>query len=37
LLNFTCDVVDAPAPPRTRFLVGTRKVEAAGVAVWREG
>ena len=37
LLNFTTGVVDAPAPPRTRFLVGTRKVEAAGVAVWREG
>jgi beta-galactosidase len=37
LLNFTAETVDAPAPPRTRFLVGTRKVEGAGVAVWREG
>jgi hypothetical protein len=37
LLNFTTDAVDAPAPPRTRFLVGTRKVDGAGVAVWREG
>jgi beta-galactosidase len=37
LLNFTIDTVDAPAPARTRFLVGSRKVEGAGVAVWREG
>jgi beta-galactosidase len=37
LLNFTVDTVDAPAPARTRFLVGSRKVEGAGVAVWREG
>jgi beta-galactosidase len=36
LLNYTTATVEAPAPPRTRFLVGTRKVEAAGVAVWRE-
>lgn len=37
LLNYTCNAVDAPAPPRTRFVVGTRKVEPAGVAVWKEG
>jgi beta-galactosidase len=37
LLNYTTAAVEAPAPPRTRFVVGTRKVEAAGVAVWREG
>jgi beta-galactosidase len=36
LLNFTADTIDVPAPPRTRFLVGTRKLEGAGVAVWRE-
>jgi beta-galactosidase len=36
LLNYTTSVVEAPAPPKTRFVVGTRKVEAAGVAVWRE-
>ncbi|HEY7119713.1 MAG TPA: beta-galactosidase [Tepidisphaeraceae bacterium] len=36
LLNFTTGTVDAPAPPRTRFVVGTRKVEPAGVAVWKE-
>jgi len=36
LLNFTTAAVDAPAPPRTRFVVGTRKVEPAGVAVWKE-
>jgi len=36
LLNYTTAVVDAPAPPKTKFLVGTRKVEAAGVAVWKE-
>jgi beta-galactosidase len=37
LLNFTTGTVDAPAPPKTRFVVGTRKVEPAGVAVWKEG
>jgi beta-galactosidase len=37
LLNYTAGTVDAPAPARTRFLVGTRKVEPAGVAVWKEG
>jgi beta-galactosidase len=36
LLNFTATTVDAPAPPRTRFVVGSRKVEPAGVAVWKE-
>jgi beta-galactosidase len=36
LLNYTEKTVEAPAPPRTRFVVGTRKVEAAGVAVWKE-
>ena len=36
LLNYTTGVVEAPAPPKTRFVVGTRKVEAAGVAVWKE-
>jgi beta-galactosidase len=36
LLNFTTGAVDAPAPPKTRFVVGTRKVEPAGVAVWKE-
>jgi beta-galactosidase len=36
LLNFTTATVDAPAPPRTKFVVGTRKVEPAGVAVWKE-
>lgn len=36
LLNYTTSIVEAPAPPKTRFVVGTRKVEAAGVAVWRE-
>jgi beta-galactosidase len=36
LLNYTTAAVEAPAPARTRFVVGTRKVEAAGVAVWRE-
>jgi beta-galactosidase len=37
LLNYTTGIVDAPAPARTRFVVGTRKVEPAGVAVWKEG
>jgi beta-galactosidase len=37
LLNFTTAVIDAPAPARTRFVVGTRKVEPAGLAVWKEG
>ena len=37
LLNYTDKTVEAPAPARTRFVVGTRKVEAAGVAVWKEG
>jgi beta-galactosidase len=37
LLNFTTQVVEAPAPARTKFVVGTRKVEPAGVAVWKEG
>jgi beta-galactosidase len=36
LLNYSLQSVDAPAPPRTRFLVGTRKVDPAGVAVWKE-
>jgi len=36
LLNYTTGAVEAPAPARTRFVVGTRKVEAAGVAVWKE-
>lgn len=36
LLNYTEKTVDAPAPPRTRFVVGTRKVEPASVAVWKE-
>lgn len=36
LLNYTATIVEAPAPPKTRFVVGTRKVEPAGVAVWRE-
>lgn len=36
LLNYTEKTIDAPAPPRTRFVVGTRKVEPAGVAVWKE-
>jgi beta-galactosidase len=36
LLNYSTNTVEAPAPPRTRFVVGTRKVEAAGVAVWKE-
>jgi beta-galactosidase len=37
LLNYSLQTIDAPAPARTRFLVGTRKVEPAGVAVWKEG
>jgi beta-galactosidase len=36
LLNYTTGTVDAPAPPKTRFVVGSRKVEPAGVAVWKE-
>jgi len=36
LLNYTTNQVEAPAPARTKFLVGARKVEAAGVAVWKE-
>jgi len=36
LLNYTTGSVEAPAPARTKFMVGTRKVEAAGVAVWKE-
>ncbi len=36
LLNYTTATVDAPAPAKTRFVVGARKVEPAGVAVWKE-
>jgi beta-galactosidase len=36
LLNYSLQPIDAPAPPRTRFVVGTRKVDPAGVAVWKE-
>ena len=37
MLNYSLQTVDVPAPPRTRFLVGTRKLEPAGVAAWKEG
>ena len=36
LLNYQDKPIDAPAPRTARFLVGARKVEPAGVAVWEE-
>ena len=36
LLNYQDKPVDAPAPKAARFIVGARKVEPAGVAVWEE-
>lgn len=36
LLNYQDRLIDAPAPKTARFVVGTRKVEPAGVAVWEE-
>jgi beta-galactosidase len=36
LLNYQDAVVQAPAPTGTKFLVGSRRVEPAGVAVWEE-
>ncbi len=36
LLNYQDKPVDAPAPRTARFVVGSRKVESAGVAVWEE-
>jgi beta-galactosidase len=33
-LNYQDQPVTAPAPKNARFLVGTRKVDPAGVAVW---
>jgi beta-galactosidase len=35
-LNYRDEVVDAPAPGSARFLVGSRKIGAADVAVWEE-
>jgi beta-galactosidase len=37
LLNYGEQPVDAPAPKAARFIVGTRKTPAAGVAVWTVG
>jgi beta-galactosidase len=36
LLNYQDAVVHAPAPASARFVVGSRRVEPAGVAVWEE-
>jgi beta-galactosidase len=36
MLNYSTSAVEAPAPARTKFIVGARKVDAAGVAVWKE-
>jgi beta-galactosidase len=36
MLNYSMGMVEAPAPPRTRFVVGTRKLEPGAVAVWKE-
>jgi beta-galactosidase len=36
VLNYQMTTFDAPAPRGARFLVGTRKVDPAGVAVWEE-
>ncbi len=36
LLNYQDKPVEAPAPKNTRFIIGTRKVDPAGVAVWEE-
>ena len=36
LLNYQDKTVEAPAPKTARFIVGARKVEPAGVAVWEE-
>jgi beta-galactosidase len=36
LLNYQDKPVEAPAPRTARFVVGARKVEPAGVAVWEE-
>jgi beta-galactosidase len=35
-LNYQLVSFDAPAPPRAKFLVGSRKVDPVGVAVWEE-
>jgi len=36
LLNHRDQPVDVPAPAGARFLLGSAKLEAAGVAVWEE-
>ncbi|HWP41404.1 MAG TPA: beta-galactosidase [Tepidisphaeraceae bacterium] len=36
VLNYALSSFDAPAPRNARFLVGSRKVEPVGVAVWEE-
>jgi beta-galactosidase len=36
LLNYQDQPITAPAPVGTKFLVGSAKVEPAGVAVWEE-
>lgn len=36
LLNYQDQPVDVPAPKSARFLIGDRKIEPAGVAVWEE-
>ncbi len=36
LLNYQDKAYAAPAPPRVKFLVGSRRVDPAGVAIWEE-
>ena len=36
LLNFQDKPIEAPAPKDATFVVGARRVEPAGVAVWKE-
>jgi beta-galactosidase len=36
LLNYQDKQIDAPAPKNARFVLGSRQVEPAGVAVWEE-
>ena len=36
LLNYQDTIFNAPAPRGARFVVGSRRVDPAGVAIWEE-
>jgi beta-galactosidase len=35
LLNYQDKPVEAPAPRAAKFVIGSRRVEPAGVAIWK--